>query len=346
METGTLLAQRYRVEEKLGEGGMGEVYLAEDTRLGRKVALKLLRAEFTRDEDRVRRFEQEARAASALNHPNILTIYEIGEADVVHFIATEFVDGSMLRDLLATGTIEMKKLVEIGAQVADALAAAHGAGIVHRDIKPENIMVRRDGYAKLLDFGLAKLTEAGTGEGGRRAGAQALGPVTVPGTLVGTIQYMSPEQAEGRRVHHRTDLFSTGCVLYEMATGEVAFTGVSVIDVLRKITSEQPRPARDVNKLMPPELERIIEKCLAKDPSERYQHADELAVDLRRLKRGSDVAPGVAEKVAPRPRRSGKAIDSVAILPLANATADPDADYLSDGITEASSTASRSCPNE
>ncbi len=329
---GTLLSNRYRIEAKLGEGGMGEVYLAEDTRLGRKVALKLLRADLTKNEDRVRRFEQEARAASALNHPNILTIHEIGQSEAGHFIATEFVDGSTLRDLLSTGKPDLKKLCNIGSQVADALAAAHRAGIIHRDIKPENIMVRRDGYAKLLDFGLAKLSEAVSGEG--VAAAATFKPVTTPGTVVGTIHYLSPEQAAGRSVDHRTDLFSMGCVLYEMATGEVAFTGESFLEVLHKITSEQPRPVRVVDTSAPPELERIVEKCLAKDPNERYQHGDELAVDLRRLMRTGDSGVRTDEKVSARPRRRGKSIDSLAILPLTNASADPDAEYLSDGITE------------
>jgi serine/threonine-protein kinase len=319
---GMLLNNRYRVEARLGAGGMGEVYLAEDTRLGRKVALKILPAEVTRDEERVRRFEREARAASALNHPNILTIYEIGQAEAGHFIATEFVEGSTLRDLSA-GKIELKKLLDIGSQVAEALAEAHRAGIVHRDIKPENIMVRRDGYAKLLDFGLAKLTEA-----------KPAASLTASGALVGTIQYMSPEVAEGRSVDHRTDLFSLGSVLYEMATGKPAFTGESFLEVLRKISSQQPPPVREVNRLTPPELQRIIEKCLAKDPDERYQHADDLAVDLRRLRRGSDTDAAAVAEAPPRPRRRGKAIDSIAILPLANASADPDAEYLSDGITE------------
>lgn len=326
-----MLVRRYRIETKLGAGGMGEVYLAEDTRLGRKVALKILPAEVTRDEERVRRFEREARAASALNHPNILTIYEIGQAEAGHFIATEFVEGSTLRDLLSAGKIELKKLLDIGSQVAEALAEAHRAGIVHRDIKPENIMVRRDGYAKLLDFGLAKLTEAKSGEG---LGSAAATSLTASGALVGTIQYMSPEQAEGRGVDHRTDLFSLGSVLYEMATGEPAFTGESFLEVLRKISSQQPVPVREVNRLTPPELQRIIEKCLAKDPNERYQHADDLAVDLRRLRRGSDTDAAAVAEAPPRPRRRGKAIDSVAILPLENASADPDAEYLSDGITE------------
>ncbi len=326
---GTILTDRYRIEQKLGEGGMGEVYLAEDMRLGRKVALKLLRAELTADADRVRRFEQEARAASALNHPNILTIFEIGRADGTYFIATEFVEGSTLRDLLSSGSLEPKRILEIGAQVADALAAAHGAGIIHRDVKPENIMVRRDGYAKLLDFGLAKL-----GEMQSSPALAAHKAWTAPGMLVGTIHYMSPEQIEGRSADHRTDLFSTGCVLYEIATGQPAFGGATFAEVLRAITSAQPRPLRDFNEAAPPELARIIEKCLAKNPRERYQHADELAVDLRRLLRESEAGASLTKKVVPRPRARGKVIDSVAVLPLANASTDPDAEYLSDGITE------------
>ncbi len=332
MQAGTLFAQRYRIEEKLGEGGMGEVYLAEDTRLGRKVALKLLRDDLTKNDDRVRRFEQEARAASALNHPNILTIHEIGQSEGGHFIATEFVDGATLRALLSTGKLELKTLCEIGAQVADALAVAHRAGIIHRDVKPENIMVRRDGYVKLLDFGLAKLSEPASGEG--VAAAATFKPVTTPGMVVGTVHYVSPEQAAGRSVDHRSDLFSTGCVLYEMATSEVAFTGQSFLEVLHKISSQQPRSMQEVTNLVSPELQRIVEKCLAKDPNERYQHADELAVDLRRLNRASESSTGIVERIADHPRRRGKAIDSLAVLPLTNASADPDADYLSDGITE------------
>lgn len=215
---GTLLSNRYRIDAQLGEGGMGEVYLAVDTQLGRKVALKILPAELTRDEERVRRFEREARTASGLNHPNILTIYEIGRAEGTHFIITELVEGETLRDLIRTGPIELTRLLDIGAQAADALAAAHRAGVVHRDIKPENIMVRRDGYVKLLDFGLAKLLETS-----RDAPLTAL---TTPGMVVGTIQYMSPEQTAGSHVDHRADIFSLGCVLYEMATSRHPFPGI------------------------------------------------------------------------------------------------------------------------
>jgi len=324
---GTIVTDRYRIERKLGEGGMGEVFLAEDLRLGRKVALKLLRTELTRDADRVHRFEQEARSASALNHPNILTIFEIGHTGETYFIATEFVDGPTLRDLLSSGKLDPKRILEIGTQVADALAAAHRAGIIHRDVKPENIMVRRDGFAKLLDFGLAKLTEIQSGSGPA--------PLkTASGVLVGTVHYMSPEQIEGRIVDERSDLFSLGSVLYESAAGQPPFGGTSFIEVMRTITSAKPRPVGELNATVPPELARIIEKCLAKEPRERYQHADELAVDLRRLQRVSETETSPTKQVVPRPRGRGRAIDSVAVLPLANASGDPDTEYLSDGITE------------
>jgi serine/threonine-protein kinase len=326
---GTTLTDRYRIEQKLGEGGMGEVYLAEDLRLGRKVALKLLRANLTADPERVHRFEQEARAASALNHPNILTIFEIGRVDGTYFIATEFVDGATLRDLLSAGTLEPKRILEIGAQVDDALAAAHRAGILHRDVKPENIMVRRDGYAKLLDFGLAKLTDVQSGFGPTTPQIR-----TASGMVVGTIHYMSPEQIEGRIVDHRSDLFSLGCVLYESATGQAPFGGTSFIELMRSITSAKQRSVLELNTAASPELARIIEKCLAKDPRERYQHADELAVDLRRLQRESDAGVSLAKKPTARQRARGTVINSVAVLPLANASADPDTEYLSDGITE------------
>lgn len=322
---GTLLSNRYRIDAQLGEGGMGEVYLAVDTQLGGKVALKILPAELTRDEERVRRFEREARTASGLNHPNILTIYEIGRAEGTHFIITELVEGETLRDLIRTGPIELTRLLDIGAQAADALAVAHRAGVVHRDIKPENIMVRRDGYVKLLDFGLAKLLETS-----RDAPLTAL---TTPGMVVGTIQYMSPEQTAGSHVDHRADIFSLGCVLYEMATSRHPFPGDTFVEILHKITSVLPVPPREANSSIPVELERVLDKSLAKNPTYRYQSADDLAVDLRRLKRGPEngVAPVAVAASSPRRR---KAIGSLAVLPFANAGGDPEAEYLSDGITE------------
>jgi serine/threonine protein kinase/Tfp pilus assembly protein PilF len=320
---GTLLSDRYRIEAKLGEGGMGEVYLAADTQLGRKVALKVLPGELTRDEERVRRFEREALTAGGLNHPNIVTIYEVGQAEGTHFIATELVEGTTVRTLINQGPIELSKLLDIGVQTAEALAAAHRAGVVHRDIKPENIMVRPDGYVKLLDFGLAKLLETTTE---RRPTA-----LTVPGMVVGTMQYMSPEQTLGDSVDHRTDIFSLGCVLYETATGRHPFRGETFVEVLHKITNTPADRPRAINPTIPAELERIIDKSLAKDPGDRYQHADDLATDLRRLKRSTET--GVALGAVPS-RKRRTALQSLAVLPFANAGDDPDAEYLGDGITE------------
>ena len=244
---------RYRIVAPLGSGGMGEVYLAEDTTLNRKVALKLLPAHFTQDRDRLRRFDQEARAASALNHPNIITIYEIGQWDNTQFIATEFIEGKTLRDRMQLGRMPLPEILEIGTQVAGALAAAHAAGIVHRDIKPANIMVRTDGYVKVLDFGLAKLTATVSAQADR----------TDLGRVMGTINYMSPEQALGQPLDDRTDLFSLGVVLYEIATGARPFEGESDAAIYDAILNKAP-PTR-ANPILPPELDRIIRHALEKD---------------------------------------------------------------------------------
>jgi len=227
----------YRIASKIGAGGMGDVYLAEDTRLGRKVALKLLPEQFTKDEDRVRRFEQEARAASALNHPNIITIHDIGRANELHFIATEFIDGRTLRQRMMESRMELTAALDVTLQVATALSAAHEAGIIHRDIKPENVMLRRDGIAKVLDFGLVKLTE-------RRApvtdteSPTAIIPQTDPGTVMGTAHYMSPEQARGVEVDARSDIFSLGVICYEMVTGRAPFAGATVTDIIIAIVQQ------------------------------------------------------------------------------------------------------------
>ncbi|MCA1620534.1 MAG: serine/threonine-protein kinase [Acidobacteria bacterium] len=273
----------YKVIGHIGSGGMGEVHLAEDTRLGRKVALKLLRAEFTGNADRLLRFRQEAHAASALNHPNILTVYEIGQADSLHFIATEYVEGQTLRERMSGTRMKLREVLDVAIQGASALAAAHQAGIVHRDIKPENIMVRTDGYVKALDFGLAKLTE-------QRATDDPEAPTaalvkTGSGIVMGTVNYMSPEQAEARPVDHRTDIFSLGVVLYEMLTGERPFGGKSAIDTLHAVINEEPRPAVELNSQVPPEAMDILAKAMAKAPGERYRHAGDFELDLRRLKR-------------------------------------------------------------
>src|SRR5215468_2465549 len=231
----------YRIISLLGAGGMSDVYMAEDTILGRKVALKLLPAEFTRDQDRLRRFKQEARAASSLNHPNIITIYEIGETDGIHFIATEFIDGQTLRQRSAQGRLELFAALDIGIQTATALSAAHDAGIAHRDIKPENLMLRPDGYLKVLDFGSSKLTEQQTLGGSSITSAMA-GVKTAPGIVMGTINYMSPEQARGLEVDARSDIFTLGVVLYEMLTGANPFTGATAADVIVAILGREPAP--------------------------------------------------------------------------------------------------------
>jgi serine/threonine protein kinase len=273
---------RYEVLGQLGAGAMGEVYLARDTMLGRKVALKLLPAEFTNDLERVRRFEQEARAASALNHPNILTIHEIGQADGLHFIATEFIEGQTLRQRMAGGRMKLSETLDVAMQGAGALVAAHEAGIVHRDIKPENIMLRRDGYVKVLDFGLAKLTE-GHPSIDARPSADGAFP-TEPGTVMGTAHYMSPEQGRGLEVDSRTDVFSLGVVLYEMIAGRPPFEGATTGDVIAAILKEEPIPLEVRSPELPAELEWMVKKALAKDREQRYQTIRELHVDLKRLK--------------------------------------------------------------
>lgn len=274
---------QYHVLDKLGAGGMGEVYLAEDTRLGRKVALKVLSTDVTQDETRVLRFQQEARAASGLNHPNIITIYEIDQAGDVHFIATEFIDGETLRQRIANGRMDVCDMLEIAIQVASALKAAHAAGIVHRDIKPENIMLRPDGYVKVLDFGLAKLTEPSLPT--IDAEAPTLNKIdTAPGTIVGTAQYMSPEQARGLDTDLRTDVFSLGAVLYEMLTGHRAFGGATTSDVMVSVLQHDPPPLARYCRDAPDALEWIVSKALRKDKEERYQTVKDMLTDLKNLK--------------------------------------------------------------
>jgi eukaryotic-like serine/threonine-protein kinase len=395
LNAGTRLG-RYEVRTQIGAGGMGDVYLAQDLNLRRSVALKLLPAEYTQDEGRLRRFEQEACAASGLNHPNILTIHEIGAEGEAHFIATEFIDGESLRLRMTRGDMKLREMLDIVIQVAAALTAAHEAGIVHRDIKPENIMVRHDGYVKVLDFGLAKLIER------RITDSEASTMVnTDPGVVMGTASYMSPEQARGIDVDARTDIWSLGVVIYEMIAGRVPFEGTTTGDMLSLILGERNAPplarfARDV----PSELERIVTKALTKERGERYQTARDLLIDLKRLKQQLDVeaeierttapefaagATGTGDKSAavqtmgqPAPastsnaqhiageiarnklgigiaavvllaiaafayfayfaRRDGgsarEAITSIAVLPFVNASNNPEAEYLSDGISE------------
>jgi serine/threonine protein kinase/tetratricopeptide (TPR) repeat protein len=348
----------FEITDKLGEGGMGEVWLARDIRLGRMVALKILPPARAESEDRRRRFEDEARAASALNHPGIAHIYDVGEADGIHFIAMEHVDGESIDHRMARAPLTTAEIVDLGARLADALAAAHGQGVTHRDIKPSNLMINAEGRLKVLDFGLAKL-RPGFGKGGGEATTQTM---TQPGVVMGTVQYMSPEQALGKEADHRSDLFSTGVVLYEMATGRLPFRGSTPTETITEIVRSEPEPVSDLSPATPPELERIIRKCLEKDASRRYQSARELAVDLDNLKR--DTESGVTV-MAPERRAPSRAamvgvaaaavimvvvgfmlvrsdlwtsesasIESIAVLPFENGTGDEESEYLCDGLTE------------
>jgi serine/threonine protein kinase len=303
--TGTRFG-RYEVRSPLGAGGMGEVYLAQDTRLKRPVALKLLSAKFTQDEDRLRRFEQEACAASALNHPNIITIHEIGSEDSLHFMATEFVEGETLRQRLKRQRLKLREALDISVQLADALRVAHEAGIVHRDIKPDNIMVRPDGYVKVLDFGLAKLTARQSSPIDSQAPTLA-NVDTNPGTVMGTAQYMSPEQARGFDVDVRTDIWSLGCVLYEMVTGHAPFTGATTSDVIVSVLEKEAQPLNAHFPEAPAELQRIVRKALRKDREERYQTVKDLLVDLKSLRQDLAFESQLEHSLPPEGNGSGAA---------------------------------------
>lgn len=383
---------RYEIRSKLGEGGMGEVYLALDTELNRTVAIKLLPQEFAANEQRLRRFTQEAQSASALNHPHILTIYEIGNADHTRFIATEFIDGMTLREYVRNRSLHLSEILEIGIQTASALVAAHAAGIVHRDIKPDNIMVRRDGYVKVLDFGLAKLNEPLGSATDTEAPTRAM-VNTGEGMVMGTPDYMSPEQAKGLELDVRTDLWSFGVVLYELISGRGPFAGATVAESISLVLQKDPAPLTRHDGEVPAELERIVGKALRKDREERYQTAKDLLVDLRTLKRKLELdaemdrsvagdlhiarpTNSLAEKTVSeareptassaeyivsgikrhklgvalaalvllavaagiffylRTRNSEVAIDSIAVLPFQNRSAEADSEYLSDGLAE------------
>jgi eukaryotic-like serine/threonine-protein kinase len=303
--------RHYEILSFLGAGGMGEVYLARDTRLKRKIALKLLPAAYTQEEERVRRFEREALTASALNHPSILTIYEIGESEGTHFIVTEYVEGETLRQWMKNQQPALVEILKLAEQIAGALAVAHAAGVIHRDIKPENVMVRPDGLVKVLDFGLAKLVEqeapAADAESVTTSGAE-----TAPGMVMGTLRYMSPEQARGQKVDGRSDLFSLGVVLYELITGQAPFTGATSADLIAAILTQEPAPLRPCRPEAPEGLERIIATALRKEREERYPTAQALLTDLTELRQELELAERLGQRLESTSGQQAQAVESQA----------------------------------
>ena len=362
----------YRILRKLGSGGMGVVYEAEDLKLGRHVALKFLPDELAKDTQALDRFQREARAASALSHPNICTLYEIDVSEDRHFIAMELLEGQTLQQRIAGRPLDGESFVELAAQIASALDAAHNKGIVHRDIKPANIFVTADGQAKILDFGLAKLAQEAVGSDDQTISADR--NLTAPGQTVGTVAYMSPEQVEGQDLDVRTDLFSFGAVLYEMATGRQAFSGNTSGVLFHAILEKNPVPVTQVNAKLQPRWEEIIAKALEKDRDSRYQHASDIRADLKRLRRdsvsGNAIVVASPHKEHPfldrrlwvalalvllfaagigfavyRSSTRSQGIASVAVLPFSGSTADPAAAFLQDGVTEGVTEALSEMPN-
>ncbi|HSE41584.1 MAG TPA: protein kinase [Acidobacteriota bacterium] len=364
--TGRVLSH-YRIIKQLGAGGMGEVYLATDTQLDRTIALKILPAEVAFDQERMHSFVREAKAASAIDHPNIVQVYEISQADGVSFIAMQYVEGHTVRDKIDGQSLPTDEVLQTAIQIADAMAEAHARGIVHRDLKPANIMVSNKGYIKVLDFGLARIEKIP--EPGELSEAQTL-TKTKPGMIAGTIAYMSPEQALGKKIDYRTDIFSIGVILYEMATGRRPFSGNNPAETIDNIVHSQPESITRLNYSVPKELERIIRKCMEKDPARRYQSASEMLIDLKNLQRDLDSSKTTPQPtLASRPRifwltitlllivvimglviykwreislrerlagpNTGKHIKSIAVLPLENLPRDPKEEYFADGMTEA-----------
>ncbi len=337
---GKTLSQ-YNITRKLGSGGMGVVYEAEDTRLGRRVALKFLPPDMEQEGQSLERFQREARAASALNHPNICTIYAIEQHERQHFIVMELLEGQTLAQLLSRQKLELASMLDMAIQIADALESAHAKGIVHRDIKPANVFVNPRGQVKILDFGLAKIEAARRGLEGNGAASQletqvARDELTVPGTAMGTVSYMSPEQARGQMADARSDLFSLGTMLYQMATGTLPFPGETSAVIFEAILNRDPVPASQSNPSLPPELSRILDKALEKDRKMRYQSATDFKTDLIRLQRDMDsgrkrAVEGGASHGGSTPRPAQK---SLAVLYFENVSGVKEDEYLRDGITE------------
>ena len=313
----------YEISGLLGAGGMGEVYRARDTTLDRDVAIKVLSGELASDESRLKRFQREARTASGLNHPNIVTIYQIGAHEGTPFIAMELVVGETLRALMAS-RLSTKRLLTLAIQVAEGLATAHAAGIVHRDLKPENVMVREDGLVKIVDFGLAK---AGLTGGDGASPIATMTNVTQAGVILGTAQYMSPEQAAGREVDYRSDQFSLGSILYEMATGKLAFTRATMAQTLAAILDDEPEPMRRLNEQIPRALEAIVERCLSKNAAERFESTRDVVDELKRV-------PETSSADSPTVGTGSTTVNAIAVLPFRNLSGDASQEYLVDGITE------------
>src|SRR3989454_3333890 len=336
---------RYEIRAKIGTGGMGEVYLAQDAKLDRKVALKILPTDVATHHDRMHRFEQEAKAASALNHPNIITIFEIEQVDSVNFIATEFIDGQTLRERMRSGPMKLGEVLEVAIQIASALSAAHDAGIVHRDIKPENLMLRRDGIVKVLDFGLAKLTDRPVATSVDTEALTRAQIKTEPGVVMGTAIYMSPEQARGLEVDARTDIFSLGVLIYEMVAGRLPFEGSNQNEIVASIIGDKAVPplARYTQEV-PVELERIVAKAARKNRDERYQTIKDLLLDLRALKQELEFSAKLERSAAPQARVSpattsgapSSATDQLAASTIEVSRAHPtsSAEYLLTGIKQ------------